>query len=124
MANLDEDIKRITDEIMQDGTIEKILREKVEKGFSDAIDSAFRAVGDTVYYTDNEYYFAVLPVKIEQIIIGDLTNFLYQGFVFSGNNVVETQFDFSNDDFDKTVFFTQKQAEEALQALKKTEDGK
>ena len=42
MANFDEDIKRITDEIMQDGTIEKILREKVEKGFLDAVDSAFR----------------------------------------------------------------------------------
>lgn len=41
MANFDEDIKRITDEIMQDGTIEKILREKVEKGFLEAIDSAF-----------------------------------------------------------------------------------
>lgn len=42
MANFDEDIKRITDEIMQDGTIEKILREKVEKGFLEAVDSAFR----------------------------------------------------------------------------------
>lgn len=42
MANFDEDIKRITDEIMQDGTIEKILREKVEKGFFEAIDSAFQ----------------------------------------------------------------------------------
>lgn len=42
MANFDEDIKRITDEIMQDGTIEKILREKVEKGFLEAVDSAFK----------------------------------------------------------------------------------
>lgn len=42
MANFDEDIKRITDEIMQDGTIEKILREKVEKGFLEAVDGAFR----------------------------------------------------------------------------------
>lgn len=42
MANFDEDLKRITDEIMQDGTIEKILREKVEKGFLEAVDSAFR----------------------------------------------------------------------------------
>lgn len=42
MANFDEDIKRITDEIMQDGTIEKILREKIEKGFLEAVDSAFR----------------------------------------------------------------------------------
>lgn len=42
MANFDEDIKRITDEIMQDGTIEKILREKIEKGFLEAVNSAFR----------------------------------------------------------------------------------
>lgn len=42
MANFDEDIKRITDEIMQDGTIENILREKIQKGFLEAIDSAFR----------------------------------------------------------------------------------
>lgn len=42
MANFDEDIKKIADEIMQDGTVEKILREKLEKGVSEAIDSAFR----------------------------------------------------------------------------------
>lgn len=42
MLNFDEDIKRITDEIMQDGTIENILRQKIEKGFLEAIDSAFR----------------------------------------------------------------------------------
>lgn len=42
MANFDEDIKKIADEIMSDGTVEKILREKLEKGFSEAIDSAFR----------------------------------------------------------------------------------
>lgn len=42
MANFDEDIKKITDEIMQDGTIEKILREKIEKGFLEAVDSAFK----------------------------------------------------------------------------------
>lgn len=42
MTNFDEDIKRITGEIMQDGTIEKILREKVENGFLEAVNSAFR----------------------------------------------------------------------------------
>ena len=42
MANFDEDIKRITGEILQDGTIEKNLRERIEKGFLEAVDSAFR----------------------------------------------------------------------------------
>lgn len=41
MANFDEDIKRITNELMKDGTIDEIIREKVRKGFEDAIDSAF-----------------------------------------------------------------------------------
>lgn len=41
MANFDEDIKRITDEIIQNGTVEKIIKEKITKGFESAIDSAF-----------------------------------------------------------------------------------
>lgn len=42
MGNFDEDIKRITDEIMKDGTVDKIIKEKVCEGFKDAIDSAFQ----------------------------------------------------------------------------------
>ncbi len=41
MTNFDEDIKRITDEILQDGTVEKIIREKITKGFESAIESSF-----------------------------------------------------------------------------------
>lgn len=41
MANFDEDIKRITDEILQDGTVDKIIREKITKGFESAIESSF-----------------------------------------------------------------------------------
>lgn len=42
MANFDEDIKRITDEVLSDGTVEEIIREKIIKGFESAIDNAFR----------------------------------------------------------------------------------
>lgn len=42
MTNFDEDIKRITDEVLSDGTVEKIIREKIVKGFESAIDNAFR----------------------------------------------------------------------------------
>lgn len=41
MANFDEEIKKITDEILQDGTVDKIVRDKIINGFSEAIDSAF-----------------------------------------------------------------------------------
>lgn len=33
MANFEEDIKKITDEILQDGTVDKIIRENIIKGF-------------------------------------------------------------------------------------------
>ncbi|NBH15601.1 hypothetical protein D3Z36_15925 [Lachnospiraceae bacterium] len=70
-----------------------------------------------MYYADNEYYFVVLPVKIEQIIIGEPNEILYQGFLFSGNGDVESQFDFGNDDFGKTVFLSREEAEAALKEL-------
>ena len=37
MTNFDEDIKKITDEILQDGTVDKIIRENIIKGFELAI---------------------------------------------------------------------------------------
>lgn len=41
MANFDEDIKRITDEILSDGTVDKIIREKLTKGIESAISNSF-----------------------------------------------------------------------------------
>lgn len=41
MANFDEDIKKITDEILQDGTVDKIIRENIIKGFELAIERSF-----------------------------------------------------------------------------------
>lgn len=41
MANFEEDIKRITNEILEDGTVDKIIREKIVDGFEKAIESAF-----------------------------------------------------------------------------------
>lgn len=42
MAIFDEDIKRITEEVLQDGTVDNIIREKVVNGFESAIADAFR----------------------------------------------------------------------------------
>lgn len=41
MANFDEDIQRITNELLENGTVDKILREKIEEGFTKAVESAF-----------------------------------------------------------------------------------
>lgn len=41
MANFEEDIKKITDEILQDGTVDKIIRENIIKGFELAIERSF-----------------------------------------------------------------------------------
>lgn len=75
------------------------------------------AVGDTVYYADNEYYFAVLPVKVDEIAIMESNAILYKCLLFDGNGDVETQFDFDKDDFGKTVFLTPEEAETALEEL-------
>lgn len=70
------------------------------------------AVGDTVYYADNEYYFTVLPVKVDEISIMESNAILYKCLLFDGNGDVETQFDFDKDDFGKTVFLTRQEAED------------
>lgn len=74
-----------------------------------------------MYYADNEYYFAVLPIKVEEIRIMESNVFLYKCLLFDGNGGVETQFDFNNDDIGETVFFTKPEAEKALQKMNKLE---
>lgn len=41
MANFDEDIKRITEEILSDGTVDQIIREKLTDGIERAISNSF-----------------------------------------------------------------------------------
>jgi len=41
MANFDEDIRRITNEILEDGTVDQIIREKVTNGIKEAISDSF-----------------------------------------------------------------------------------
>lgn len=41
MANFDEDIKRITEQVLSDGTVDEIIRAKIVKGFESAIEDAF-----------------------------------------------------------------------------------
>lgn len=74
-------------------------------------------VGDTVYYPDNEHYFIVIPIKISEIVIGILDSVQYNGCFFDGNGDPETEFEFDNNDFGKTVFLTKEETEEKLKEM-------
>lgn len=75
MANFDEDIKRITNEVLEDGTVNNIIREKVVKGFEEAIESAFNwgdlkdaikaRVKDTMVPYIKEYDMSEYLLKLE-----------------------------------------------------------
>ncbi len=77
------------------------------------------AVGDMVYYADNEYYFTVLPVKVDEVAIMESNEILYKCLLFDGNGDVETQFDFDKDDFGKIIFLTKEESEAALKEMSK-----
>ena len=77
-------------------------------------------VGDTVYYPD-DYFGIVVPIKISEIIIGELDTIQYSGCFFDCNGDPEKDYDFETDDFEKTVFLTEEQAEKALIKLKESE---
>ncbi|MDD3363232.1 MAG: hypothetical protein PHW34_16350 [Hespellia sp.] len=78
MSNFDEDIKRITDEVLSDGTVDQIIREKVVEGFSGAIDNAFRwgelnkaiekKVKDTMVPYIAEYDMSDYTLKLESVL--------------------------------------------------------
>lgn len=74
------------------------------------------AIGDTVYYPDNERYFIVIPVKINAIIIGELNTVQYEGCSFDAHGDPETDFAFDSGDFGKSVFLTMEDAEKAIMA--------
>lgn len=65
MANFDEEIKKITDEILQDGTVDKIVRDKIINGFSEAIDSAF-AFGELR---------KAIKKRIEEVLVPAIENY-------------------------------------------------
>lgn len=64
MANFDEDIKRIMDDVLKDGTIDKIFREKIVEAFDKAISNSLRS-GET-YMTIKRRIDAMLITQIEE----------------------------------------------------------
>lgn len=44
MANFDEDIRRITNEVLQDGTVDRIIREKVTVEIENSLNGRFQCI--------------------------------------------------------------------------------
>lgn len=95
MANFDEDIKRITEEVLGDGTVDKIIREKVVKGFESAIADAFRwgdlekaikaRVTTVLVPFIEQYDMAEYVVKLDQV----LTEIVNQTSLVDNKNILE-----------------------------------
>ena len=73
-------------------------------------------VGDTVYYADNSFYFVVVPIKIESIIINNKTK-QYNGVLLNSYGDIENEYEFDDDCFSKTIFLTEAEAESALERM-------
>lgn len=81
-------------------------------------------VGNIVYFPDEDFNY-IFPVTISQIIISDLGEgkycVQYNGCFFNGYGDPEKDFEFDEEDFGKTVFPTQAEAEEALKKMETKE---
>ena len=71
MATFDEDIKRITDEILSDGTVDQIIREKVTDGIEKAIASSFN-------YGKLE---KAVKERVEQVLVPFIESYDMSGYI-------------------------------------------
>lgn len=71
MANFDEDIKRITDEILSDGTVDQIIREKVTDGIEKAIASSF----------NYEKLEKAVKERVEQVLVPFIESYDMSGYI-------------------------------------------
>ena len=71
MSNFDEDIKRITNTMLENGTVEEIISKKIAKSFDDAINDAFRW-GDLKKAIENR----ITSVLVPYIENYDMSNYI------------------------------------------------
>lgn len=71
MANVDEDIKRIIDEVLSDGTVDQIIRENVTNGIEKAISSSFSygKLGNAV------------KERVEQVLVPFIENYDMSAYI-------------------------------------------
>lgn len=71
MANFDEDIKRITNEVLSDGTVDQIIREKVAEGIEKAVSSSFN-------YGKLE---KAVKERVEQVLVPFIENYDMSAYI-------------------------------------------
>ena len=102
MANFDEDIKRITDEILSDGTVDQIIREKVTGGIEKAIASSFS-------YGKLE---KAVKERVEQVLVPFIENYDMSAYIVKLDTVL-------TEIVNKSVLMDNKQMLENFQYLMK-----
>lgn len=102
MANFDEDIKRITDEILSDGTVDQIIREKVTDGIEKAIASSFN-------YGKLE---KAVKERVEQVLVPFIENYDMSAYIVKLDTVL-------TEIVNKSVLMDNKQMLENFQHLMK-----
>ena len=102
MANFDEDIKRITDEILSDGTVDRIIREKVTDGIEKAIASSFS-------YGKLE---KAVKERVEQVLVPFIENYNMSAYIVKLDTVL-------TEIVNKSVLMDNKQMLENFQYLMK-----
>lgn len=78
MANFDEDIRRITDEILSNGTVDQIIREKVADGIEKAIASSFN-------YGKLE---KAVKERVEQVLVPFIENYDMSDYIVKLDTVL------------------------------------
>lgn len=82
-------------------------------------------VGEMLYYIDS-YYNTVVPVRFNEVVIQfvGINNYAYQYNCcsFNGCGDVYEEYEFDNNDFGKTVFLTESEAEAKMKELMGGED--
>lgn len=78
MANFDEDIRRITDEILSNGTVDQIIREKVADGIEKAIASSFN-------YGKLE---KAVKERVEQVLVPFIENYDMSAYIVKLDTVL------------------------------------
>lgn len=77
--NLENSIKDVISKKLEDGTVEKLVAEQLEKGVVNALDSLFRSYGDVT---------KVIEEKIKSVMIPYLENYNYSNYIVKLDSVL------------------------------------
>jgi hypothetical protein len=77
--NLEERIQQAATGLLNDGTVEKMVRNKVEKGFDEALDNLFRSYGDGT---------KIIEKQLKSVLVPFLEGYDYSEYVIKLDHVV------------------------------------